>query len=80
MSLFIVTGGLRKTQSFSEVGGGGEGGTERSSLSWASNNMTNILMEADTFQFMQPKHFTALKEKESLTQPDGNELGSPLRG
>jgi hypothetical protein len=30
---------------------------------WASNNVTNILMEADTFQFMQPKHFAALEEE-----------------
>lgn len=64
--------GLRKTQSSSERDGGGEEGTECGSLSWASNNTTNILMEADTFQFMQPKHFAALKEKESLTQPDGD--------
>lgn len=28
-------------------------------------------MEADTFRFMQPKHFAALEEEESLPQPDG---------
>lgn len=41
------------------------------STSWASNDVTNILMEADTFQFMQPKHFTALEEEDSFIQPDG---------
>lgn len=43
-----------------------------------SQIMTNILMEADTFQFMQPKHFPALEEEESLTQRDGVRVrGSP---
>lgn len=27
-------------------------------------------MEADTFQFMQPKHFAALEEEACLIQPD----------
>lgn len=40
--------------------------------------MTNILMEADTFQFMQPKHFPALEEEASLIQYDGVRVrGSP---
>lgn len=33
--------------------------------------MTNILMEEDTFPFMQPKHFAALEEEDCLMQPDG---------
>lgn len=56
----------------SRVGWIKEGETEqRSSTNWASNNVTNILMEADAFSFMQPKHFTALEEEECLIQPDG---------
>lgn len=42
-----------------------------SSMSGASNNVTNILMEADTFPLMQPQHFTALEEEDCLMQPDG---------
>ena len=45
-----------------------------SSTSEASNNVTNILMEADTFPFMQPKHFTALEEEDCLMQPDGEKI------
>lgn len=51
---------------------------EEHSLSWDSQTMTNILMEADTFQFMQPKHFPALEEEERLIQRDGVRVrGSP---
>lgn len=41
------------------------------SMNGASNNVTNILMEADTFPFMQAKHLTALEEEGGLMQPDG---------
>lgn len=44
---------------------------EWSSMSWASNNVTNIFIEADVFQFMQPKHFTALEEEDCLIHLDG---------
>lgn len=40
-------------------------------MSWVSNNVTNIFMEADTFQFVQPKHFAALEAEDCLIQPDG---------
>lgn len=65
----------RKESSWSRASrGAGEsrGKEERwNSPSWASNNVTNVFMEADTFQFMQPKHFPALEEEGCLIQPEG---------